>query len=613
MFRRYSLQTRMLVAICGTGLLTIAATVGVVSWLAVGLAKKQATDSAHAVAARYAAMVRNDIEPALAAARTLALSQTGQLDAGVVPSREVSDQQLRAVVAGNQSFYGVWTGWEAGAYDQRDSSYAGQPGYDATGRYLPYYYRGAGGIARDVLVGYDVPGDGDYYLLSFKSGHETVLNPYPYTIDGRQILMTSLAVPVQHGGHVVGVTGVDVTLDMLHDLIKDIRIGKSGYLTVLAANQTIAAHVDAERAGKAYGEFEPWSTTHVDEMASPTGFTITARDQASGDTYLHIVSPIKFGAADQTWMVVVSLPEREVLAEAHRIAAMAVIVGLVGVVVLAIVVFAIARGISRPVGSISLDLRSGAEQVRNASGQVAQAGQQLAAGAGQQAAALQQIASSLHEITAMTQRNADGAGEAGTLMDDVRKRVQQGNTDMAAMTGAIGEIRDSAAETSRILKTIDEIAFQTNLLALNAAVEAARAGEAGKGFAVVAEEVRNLAKRSAEAARNTDALIERSQASSREGVQFTERVVASFQSIAEQVDRAANVVQAMAQANSEQAAGIKQISSAVTQVDQTTQNNAASAEESASAAEEMSAQAEELNQAVMTLETIVRGEAAAVV
>ena len=213
----------------------------------------------------------------------------------------------------------------------------------------------------------------------------------------------------------------------------------------------------------------------------------------------------------------------------------------------------------------------------------------------------------------MTQRNADGAGEAGTLMDDVRKRVQQGNTDMAAMTGAIGEIRDSAAETSRILKTIDEIAFQTNLLALNAAVEAARAGEAGKGFAVVAEEVRNLAKRSAEAARNTDALIERSQVSSREGVMFTERVVASFQSIAEQVDRATSVVQAMAQANSEQAAGIKQISSAVTQVDQTTQDNAASAEESASAAEEMSAQAEELNQAVMTLETIVRGEAAGVV
>ena len=314
MFRRYSLQTRMLVAICGTGLLTIAATVGVVSWLAVGLAKKQATESAHAVAGRYAAMVRNDIEPALAAARTLALSQTGQLDAGVAPSREVSDQQLRAVLTGNQSFYGVWTGWEAGAYDQRDSSYAGQPGHDATGRYLPYYYRGTGGIARDVLVGYDVPGDGDYYLLSFKSGHETVLNPYPYTVDGRQILMTSLAVPVQHGGRVVGVTGVDVTLDMLHDLIKDIRIGKSGYLTVLAANQTIAAHVDAERAGKTYGEFEPWSTAHVDEMASPTGFAITARDQASGDTYLHIVSPIKFGAADQTWMVVVSLPEREVLA-----------------------------------------------------------------------------------------------------------------------------------------------------------------------------------------------------------------------------------------------------------------------------------------------------------
>ena len=610
MFHRFSLQSRMLLAICSTGLLTFAVTIALVSWQASDMAKKEATETARATAGRYAAIVRTELETAIDAARTLALSQAGNLASGEVPSRGVGDQQLKAVLAGHDSFYGVWTGWEPNAFDGRDDEYSGRDGHDATGRYIPYFYRSGGSIARDVLVGYEQPGDGDFYLRSRNSGHETVLDPFLYEVDGRQVLMTSLTAPVSHGGRIVGVTGVDVTLDMLHDLVKDIRIGESGHLSIVASDRSVVADPDAARAGKPYAEFEPWATAHANDFEAGRQFETRAPNRESGDDILHVVSPIKLGRSDQVWHVVASLPESEVLADARRIASLAVMAGVVGVALLMLVVFLIARSIARPVGSIANDLRGGAEQVRSASGQVAETSQQMAEGAGEQAAALEEIASSLSQMTSMTQHNADGAREASGLMSETLDRIRQGNADMSAMTGAIDEIQDSAVETAKIIKTIDEIAFQTNLLALNAAVEAARAGDAGKGFAVVAEEVRNLAQRSAEAARNTATLIERSQESSRQGVDYTGKVEDSFRTIAEQVDKAARVVQDIARANGEQAEGINQISAAVTQVDQATQNNAANAEESASAAEEMSAQAEELNVAVQTLETIVQGESA---
>ena len=162
------------------------------------------------------------------------------------------------------------------------------------------------------------------------------------------------------------------------------------------------------------------------------------------------------------------------------------------------------------------------------------------------------------------------------------------------MSQAIDDIKTSSDETAKIIKTIDEIAFQTNLLALNAAVEAARAGEAGKGFAVVAEEVRNLAQRSAEAARNTADMIEGSVKNADNGVQISQEVGQSLQEIAEGNRKVNDLVAEIAAASAEQAQGIEQINTAVGQMDQVTQSNTASAEESSSAAEELASQAQEL-------------------
>jgi len=205
----------------------------------------------------------------------------------------------------------------------------------------------------------------------------------------------------------------------------------------------------------------------------------------------------------------------------------------------------------------------------------------------------------------MTDKNSVSAQQANQLAGDAKLSADKGNGAMGQMNNAIHDIQKSANETAKIVKVIDEIAFQTNLLAWNAAVEAARAGEAGKGFAVVAEEVRNLAMRSAEAAKNTATMIEESIKNSQNGVNIVTSVAKTLEEISDTNGKVNQLVGEISLASLEQAQGIKQINQAVTQMDKVTQQNAANAEESASASEELNAQAEQLNLMVDELVQVI--------
>ncbi len=234
-------------------------------------------------------------------------------------------------------------------------------------------------------------------------------------------------------------------------------------------------------------------------------------------------------------------------------------------------------------------------QVTGASGQIAGGAQSLAEGANEQASSLEEVSSSLEEMSSMTKQNADNSNKATALVSEARIAASAGDESMKRMAEAINQIKASSDKTAKIIKTIDDIAFQTNLLALNAAVEAARAGEAGKGFAVVAEEVRSLAMRSAEAAKNTAEMIEESVKSAGNGVTIAEEVAKSLGEIVDRTDKMGSLIGEIAAASNEQAQGIEQVNTAVAQMNQVTQQNAANSEESASAAEELSSQAAELS------------------
>ena len=297
----------------------------------------------------------------------------------------------------------------------------------------------------------------------------------------------------------------------------------------------------------------------------------------------------------------------QVAAFAQLFTSIALLLGLVLAVVLA---FFITRAITKPIEGVIARLTSGSEQVADAAGQVAQSSQAMAEGASQQASSLEETSASLEEMGSMIRQNADNAQVANAMANEAKESADLGIKAMQRMTEVIGKIKASSDQTAKILKTIDEIAFQTNLLALNAAVEAARAGEAGKGFSVVAEEVRNLAHRSAEAAKSTGTLIEESQRNSDHGVTVSAEVGQILEKIAEKSRKLSQLVSEVSSATREQAQGIAQVNTAMSQLDQVTQANAASSEEAASASEELSAQAAELDQMVEDLVVIVRGDSA---
>jgi methyl-accepting chemotaxis protein len=248
-----------------------------------------------------------------------------------------------------------------------------------------------------------------------------------------------------------------------------------------------------------------------------------------------------------------------------------------------------------------------ADQVGSASGQIASSSQQLAEGASEQAASLEETSASLEEMASMVKQNADNANQANKLMQESGQVVKRATQFMGDLTGAMAEISDASEETQKIIKTIDEIAFQTNLLALNAAVEAARAGEAGAGFAVVANEVGNLAMRSADAAKNTAALIEDTIKKVAGGSSLVEKTGGEFKEVAESSGKVGILISEIDVASNEQSKAIEEINKAVAEMDKVTQQNAANAEETASASEEMSAQTQELNGMLASFKLSDRG------
>jgi methyl-accepting chemotaxis protein len=307
------------------------------------------------------------------------------------------------------------------------------------------------------------------------------------------------------------------------------------------------------------------------------------------------------------WIIGTGVYLDDVKAKVYSTATVLLLIFLVMVGLGSVFSFIFSRNIGNVLTRLTKSLGSGAQEVAAASGQISSASQSLAEGASEQAASIEQSSASLEQMSSMTRQTADNASQADILMQEANQVISKANESMERLMSSMEDISTAGHETSKIVKTIDEIAFQTNLLALNAAVEAARAGEAGAGFAVVADEVRNLAMRASKASQNTANLIDGTVKKVADGATLTEMTNQAFIRVAESAGKVAGLLGEITAASREQAQGIEEVNKAVVEMDKVTQQNASNAEESASASEELSAQAEQMKSMVDELLVLVGG------
>ncbi len=267
----------------------------------------------------------------------------------------------------------------------------------------------------------------------------------------------------------------------------------------------------------------------------------------------------------------------------------------------------VVRPLVRALNDIIANLTGQSDALAGVSQQLAQASEDLASSASEQASSLEETSSALEEMAAMTRANAEHAKQANGLAADAQHAADGGTQTMGRLTQAMTAINESAGQIGKIIKVIEGIAFQTNLLALNAAVEAARAGEQGKGFAVVAQEVRNLARRAAEAAQQTTGLIENAIGRARDGSEVACEVADVLSGIAGQSTRVSELISTITKASQEQAQGAEQVNTAVAQMDKLTQQNAAGAAESSASAGRVSQEAQAVKGTVAKLANLVGG------
>ncbi len=421
-----------------------------------------------------------------------------------------------------------------------------------------------------------------------------------------------IAQPVKHNGDVEIIVALQLSLEAINEIMQQREgMGKTGETYLIGSDKLMRSDSFLDPSNHSVkASFANPNQGNVNTEASQEA--LSGKTDAkiiidyNGNPVLSAYTPLKVG--DTTWALLAEIDESEAFAAVNSIKWLIFIVAIIGIAAILAVAILIARSITLPINRIIDNLSEGSGQVTSASGQISTSSQQLAAGSTEQAASLEETSASLEQTSTMTQKNAENAVTANKLSSKSMEAGENGREAMDELLKAMSEINASSQKISQIIKVIEEIAFQTNLLALNAAVEAARAGEAGKGFAVVAEEVRNLAQRSATAAKDTAALIEESVHNAEAGNSVATRAGDVLKDILDNVSQAATLIEEIASASKEQAEGIKQINTAVAQMDEVTQQNAASAEENASASEQLSAQAENLNDIVSELAQIVGKE-----
>lgn len=493
----------------------------------------------------YSEEVKNELTEALIVAETMAVVVSSQVEKGQT-NRDVLNDVLKDVLLANQHFFGIWLGMESNAYDGVDVFYVNTEHHDSTGRFIPYWYRDGDQTFLTHLEGYESQ---DYYQLAFQSGKTQLLEPFSYPVDGKEVLVTTIAVPIKHGTRVIGVAGVDIAVERLQEITAALKIYDSGFGRLLTNTGVVVYHPDQGRVGDVGEEFltadglKILEDTQKDIVTARWTEAIGMKTQA-----YHTYVPIAVGDIENRWVFGAVAVRDEMFATTNEVLWRLISVTVVGFIILGLGIVVASGTITKPIGELTLfiekiaqlDLRSEHKeaiapllkkqdevgmiakaletmrialsevttQLQDISTRVAGDSLEIASAVGENSAAIEEVTSSMGEFGSSVARTrdqsvymsedakavanlaSDGNDQMRQTLEAMRQIVQLSEQSREALTTLSSQV----ATMESILEIIGDVADQTNLLALNAAIEAARAGEYGRGFAVVADEVRSLAE-----------------------------------------------------------------------------------------------------------------------
>ncbi len=614
MFKKIGLRWKLLLPVCSILFVSLAVSVTMITVQSFRASRQDALEKTVAMSRLFSVRIQLEMERAMDSARALAHGFSGLKESGAMPERESLGSMVRQAVLANPEFLGAWTVWEPDDLDGRDREYAGSKGHDETGRFIPYWNR-VGGIHLEPCMAYEDNTRTGYYTGPRSTGKEMFMEPVTYEIGGKDVTVVSACAPILHGGRVVGVAGVDFSMEKMRGLVDGIELYQSGYGVLVSNTGGIVAHPLEALVGKNAADFFTEETLgRIARGEEAREEVVSAR---SGKSTLFIFAPVPLGRSGVSWSLAVGVPFEEVLSKAVSLRNAGL---LIGVITLAVILGAVhqitGRVILRPIEAVAAGLNDIAEgegdttkrlgvssadeigrlaeafnlfmeklqkllrainrdaqTLDGASGSLVDLAASLAGGAGDTSeksrsvaaatdemnAGINSVAAAMEEassnITMVASATEEMSGTIGEIAGNTRKAgkvTRHAVTQVRGATGRMSELGAAALEIGKVTEAISEISEQTNLLALNATIEAARAGEAGKGFAVVASEIKALARQTADA---TDEIRERI-----EGVQTTVRgSTAEIREVAGVIEDVNEIVGTISAAVEQQSAATSEI------------------------------------------------------